>query len=94
MLSTHFTSLLLSLTAATVIAAPSMENKRQAGLKTIILTPDYGFDPTESAIPWSYLTSQSADITFASENGVVGQADTRMLDGLWAFFAVCKYSRI
>jgi len=50
--------------------------------KVVILVPDYGFDPTEAAVPFSAFKKAGFDIEFATENGKVPAADERMLKGL------------
>ncbi len=50
--------------------------------KTIIMPlPNIGFDPTESAVPWRILSSNGASLRFATEVGLPGQCDPRMLKG-------------
>lgn len=43
--------------------------------------PHYGFDPTESAVPWEYLTNQGIEIIFATPDGKIAAADNRLLTG-------------
>jgi len=43
--------------------------------------PSYGFDPTESSIPWTALKEQGHQVVFATPHGKVAQADRRMLTG-------------
>lgn len=43
--------------------------------------PHTDFDPTETAIPWKFLTSKGFEIQFATPDGKMGQADTVMLNG-------------
>ena len=52
-------------------------------MRVLIPLPSYGFDPTESAVPWKYLkdAAQQHDITFATPDGQPGRADSRMLLG-------------
>ncbi|OQV25031.1 hypothetical protein BV898_01238 [Hypsibius exemplaris] len=52
-------------------------------MKVLIPLPSYGFDPTESAVPWKYLTDapQQHTLTFATPDGTPGQADNRMVTG-------------
>lgn len=47
----------------------------------LIPLPRYGFDPTEAAVPWRYLTSQSMKIIFATPDGQVAAADDRLITG-------------
>ncbi len=41
----------------------------------------YGFDPTESAIPWKLLTERGIKVVFATPSGDVPKADEIMLNG-------------
>ncbi|WP_081762974.1 type 1 glutamine amidotransferase domain-containing protein [Agrilactobacillus composti] len=43
--------------------------------------PTYGFDPTEVAIPWQFLTQQQVRVVFATPKGQVAQGDRRLLTG-------------
>lgn len=47
----------------------------------IIPLPHYGFDPTEAAVPWCYLKKQDVEIVFATPDGQVASADSRLLTG-------------
>lgn len=49
--------------------------------KVLVPLPDYGFDPTEVAIPWLLLTAAGYDVQFATAGGYSGMADLRMLKG-------------
>lgn len=49
--------------------------------KVLVPLPDYGFDPTEAAIPWLLLTTKGYDVQFATPGGYSGMADMRMLRG-------------
>jgi protease I len=50
--------------------------------KTILMPlPAYGFDPSESGIPWVYLTQAGHNVIFATPDGQPAQADIRMLTG-------------
>lgn len=49
--------------------------------KVLVPLPDYGFDPTEAAIPWLLLTAKGYDVQFATPGGYSGMADIRMLRG-------------
>ncbi len=46
-----------------------------------MLLPVYGFDPTETAIPWQILKEKNAEIVFATPSGQIAQADRLMLTG-------------
>ena len=43
--------------------------------------PAYGFDPTETAIPWKILTEDGAQIVFATPDGQSSTGDEAMLSG-------------
>ncbi len=43
--------------------------------------PDHDFDPTESAIPWIFLTTQGSNVVFSTEHGNIAQADPNLLRG-------------
>ncbi|MGV0167226.1 type 1 glutamine amidotransferase domain-containing protein [Furfurilactobacillus sp. WILCCON 0119] len=47
----------------------------------IIPLPAYGFDPTEAAIPWQYLTDRKIEVVFATPDGTPAAADDRLLTG-------------
>jgi len=47
----------------------------------IIPLPDYGFDPSEVAIPWRLLTDHNIEVIFATPKGGVAAADSVMLKG-------------
>ncbi|MCF6264904.1 MAG: type 1 glutamine amidotransferase domain-containing protein [Xanthomonadales bacterium] len=50
--------------------------------KTILIPlPDYGFDPTEAAIPWKLLSEHKHTVQFATPDGKPAQADELMLTG-------------
>lgn len=49
--------------------------------KVLVPLPDYGFDPTEAAIPWLLLTAKGYDVQFATPGGYSAMADMRMLRG-------------
>lgn len=50
-------------------------------IKIVIPLPSYGFDPTEVAIPWKIVSENNFEIVFATPNGKMGIADTKMLKG-------------
>jgi len=53
-----------------------------ASMKRILIPlPDYGFDPTEVAIPWKLLGERKIEVIFATPRGSKGAADRRMLTG-------------
>lgn len=49
--------------------------------KVLVPLPDYGFDPTEAAIPWLLLTAKGYDVQFATPGGYSSMADLSMLRG-------------
>jgi protease I len=49
--------------------------------KILIPLPNYGFDPTEVAIPWKLLSSAGFDIVFTTPTGKKASPDIRMLKG-------------
>jgi protease I len=53
-----------------------MNNKR-----IIIPIPNYGFDPTETAIPWKIISEKKFEIVFATPDGQKAEADSKMHTG-------------
>ena len=49
--------------------------------KILMPIPNYGYDPTEVAVPWKVITSKNHTIVFATPNGKVATADQIMLNG-------------
>jgi protease I len=49
--------------------------------RVIIPLPNYGFDPTEVAIPWQILTQNTVSVSFATPEGKKASADRLMLTG-------------
>jgi len=50
--------------------------------KTILIPlPEYGFDPTEAAIPWKLLSDRQHVVQFATPDGKPAAADKLMLSG-------------
>ena len=52
--------------------------------RILVPLPTYGFDPTETAIPWKLMTDQNdinIEIVFTTPNGEIGSADKLMLTG-------------
>lgn len=47
----------------------------------LIPLPTYGFDPTESAVPWKLLTEAGVHVAFATPGGQQAAADERMVTG-------------
>ena len=50
-------------------------------MKVLIATSTTDFDPTEVAVPWKILHEAGVDVCFATDTGLAGYADKRMLDG-------------
>lgn len=50
-------------------------------MKVLIATSTTDFDPTEVAVPWKILHEAGVDVRFATDTGLAGYADKRMLDG-------------
>jgi putative intracellular protease/amidase len=44
--------------------------------------PAHDFDPTETAVPWHIFQQAGADVTFSTPEGVVGQADPLVVNGV------------
>ncbi len=51
-------------------------------IKVLIPIPSYGFDPTEVAIPWKLISENNFEVTFATPEGIKGNADIKMLRGI------------
>lgn len=49
--------------------------------RVLVPIPSYGFDPTESAVPWSFLRRAGHAVVFATPDGAMARADDRMLTG-------------
>ncbi len=62
-----------------------LQEARAAGVtapRTILMPlPSYGFDPTESSIPWKKLVTAGHRVVFATPAGAPAEADRRMLTG-------------
>jgi len=50
--------------------------------KILIPIPDKDFDLTEVAVPWKRFTENGYRVVFATENGVVGQTDPKLITGV------------
>lgn len=50
-------------------------------MKVLIATSTTDFDPTEVAVPWKTLHDAGVDVHFATDTGLAGIADGRMLHG-------------
>lgn len=51
--------------------------------KTVLIPlPSYGFDPTESSVPWNKIILRGHRIVFATPTGKAAQADMRMVTGV------------
>ena len=63
-------------------------------MKKIILIPipTYGFDPSETAIPWKLLSDNNFEVVFATPNGTKAEGDKIMItgEGLGIFKGVLK----
>jgi len=62
--------------------------------KVLCLLPSSSFDPTETSLPYTYLTNAGHSVTFATPDGLPAQCDPRMLDGrdlpwLWKTLLRC-----
>ena len=49
--------------------------------KVLIPLPSYGFDPTETAIPWKLLSKAGLEMVFTTPTGTKSSPDVRMLKG-------------
>jgi len=49
--------------------------------RVLIPLPNYGFDPTEAGVPWSFLHLAGHHVVFATPTGEVAHADERMVTG-------------
>ena len=66
--------------------------------KILMPLPSRDFDPTESAVPWRFLTQHGHEFIFATPDAKPAQADKRMVDGnglgiLRPFFVADKINR-
>ncbi len=50
-------------------------------MRILIPLPRYGFDPTESAVPWSVLSQQGHTFIFCTPDAAPASADERMVTG-------------
>lgn len=50
-------------------------------LMLLIPLPDYGFDPTEAAIPWKFFSQKKEKIVFSTPTGKIASGDQRLLTG-------------
>jgi protease I len=50
-------------------------------MRVLVPLARYGFDPTETAVPWKYLKDAEHHLTFATPDGKPGKADVRMVTG-------------
>ncbi|MGZ3772179.1 MAG: type 1 glutamine amidotransferase domain-containing protein [Pseudobdellovibrionaceae bacterium] len=58
------------------------ENLNSAPKNILIPLPSYGFDPTESSIPWHKLIEKGHHVVFATPDGKPAAADKRMVSGV------------
>ena len=49
--------------------------------RVLIPIPNYGFDPSEAAIPWKLMTEKNIEIVFITPNGKKAAADKLMVSG-------------
>jgi putative intracellular protease/amidase len=47
--------------------------------RIVVPLPDRGFHPTETAIPWRYLSKGGAEVVFATEHGATAECDERLV---------------
>jgi putative intracellular protease/amidase len=60
-----------------------MADEIQRQPKSVLIPiPSYGFDPTESAIPWHKIVMHGHRVVFATPDGHPAQADIRMVTGV------------
>ena len=64
-------------------------------VQTILIPiPNYGFDPTEVAIPWKLLKENGQEVVFATPNGNSGVGDKLMITGdklgVWKFLLMAR----
>jgi protease I len=50
-------------------------------MRILVPLAAYGFDPSETAIPWKLLSAHGHEVVFATPEGKIAAADTRMLNG-------------
>src|SRR5437870_2390650 len=48
----------------------------------LIPLPHYGFDPTESAVPWKKISEAGYQVVFSTPDGQIASADQRMVTGV------------
>lgn len=68
---------LIVLLSLMMTKANAMENPKSV----LVPLPAYGFDPTESGVPWTYLKAAGHTVVFATPDGKPARADQRMLTG-------------
>jgi len=49
--------------------------------RVLIPIPNYGFDPSEAAIPWKLMLEENIEIVFITPNGKKAIADKLMVSG-------------
>jgi len=54
---------------------------KNSQLKILIPIPSYGFDPTETAIPWQVFSAAGIEVAFATPSAKKATTDNRMLTG-------------
>ncbi|XP_021956076.1 uncharacterized protein LOC110852343 [Folsomia candida] len=50
--------------------------------KVLIVLPSKDFDVTETSVPWRKLTDAKVQVDFCTENGIPGECDPLLLDGV------------
>jgi len=50
-------------------------------MRILVPLPAYGFDPSETAIPWKVLLKHGHEVVFATPQGMIAAADRRMVYG-------------
>ena len=49
--------------------------------RVLIAIPNDDFDPTEAAVPWKYLRTAQHEVVFATQDGLPGECDPRLITG-------------
>ena len=49
--------------------------------RVLIAIPNNDFDPTETAVPWKYLRTARHEVVFATQDGLPGTCDQRLITG-------------
>ena len=68
--------------AIATVAAGNAQAQGPVSPRTVLIpVPHYGFDPTESSVPWKKLQQSGHRVVFATPDGQVASADIRMVTG-------------